>query len=283
MTLLSAPQVSMRRAALVGGLGLLLMAVLAGVANFGVLERMVVESDAAATTSNILNAFSGFRLAIIALFAVAVLDVVVAWALWIVFDPVHRAMAVLAAWCRGLYAAVFSVAISQLLGAAIKLGNQELQPAIDPQLQQDVLTEIQRFDNIWSLGLSLFGLHLLLIGWLAVKSGDVPRLIGVFVAIAGAGYLMDSLGRLMSAAYALEVASLTFVGEVALMVWLLVFAVPRPLLQDDHRSASAIQRRAVVATQKVDLEIRECSVLDAAADFINQSHDEPLVVDRAER
>ena len=73
--------------------------------------------------------------------------------------------------------------------------------------------------------MGLFGIHLLLIGWLAFSSGIVPRLVGVLVTIAGAGYLIDSVGPLLSATYRLELASFAFVGEVVLMVWLLVFAV----------------------------------------------------------
>ena len=104
-----------------------------------------------------------------------------------------------------------------------------------------MLAEIQQFYDIWSLGLGLFGIHLLLIGWLAFTSGFVPRVIGVLVAIAGAGYLIDSLGGLLYATYTFELASLTFIGEVVLMVWLLVFAARRPpnerTTSDDHRLA----------------------------------------------
>ena len=81
-------------------------------ANFGVLERLVAEGDAARTTNDIREALGSFQLAIVALLLVAALDVVVAWGLWIFFDGVHHAVAVLAAWCRGLYAAIFAVAIS---------------------------------------------------------------------------------------------------------------------------------------------------------------------------
>ena len=116
----------MPRAALIAGLGMLLMAALAGFATFGVLGRLVSDGDATRTTNDIMAAFGSFRLAILALFAVAVLDVVVAWALWAFFDRVHHTVAVLAAWCRGLYAAVFAVAISQLVAAGRVLGEGEV-------------------------------------------------------------------------------------------------------------------------------------------------------------
>ena len=79
--------------------------------------------------------------------------------------------------------------------------------------------------------------------------------MGVLVAIAGAGYLIDSLGGLLYATYTFELASLTFVGEVVLMVWLLVFAARRPPNERTPRMitgwrASAIRRRSVVAAQE---------------------------------
>jgi hypothetical protein len=232
---------ALHRAALIAGYGLLLMAVLAGLATFGVLERLVTDGDPSRTTSDILAAFRSFQLAILALFGVAVLDVVLAWVLWAFFDRVHHTVAVLAAWCRGLYAVVFAVAISQLVAAARLLADERLRGQADLQLQSEVLTQIQQFDDMWSLGLGLFGIHLLLIGWLAFRSGYVPRFIGVLVLIAGMGYLVDSFGGLLSPTYALALASFTFIGEIVFMAWLLLFAARRPRKErtssDDHQLA----------------------------------------------
>ena len=57
-----------------------------------------------------------FRLGVLSLYLVVVLDVVVAWALLRVFSPVNEGLSRLAAWFRLAYAAVFAVAISQLAG-----------------------------------------------------------------------------------------------------------------------------------------------------------------------
>jgi hypothetical protein len=242
MTTSTTSHPAMNRDALIAGLGLLLMAVLAGLAAFGILERLVTDGEASRTTSDLLAAFGSFRLAILALFGVAVLDVVVAWALWALFDRVHHTVAVLAALCRGLYAAVFAVAISQLVAAARLLSDGRLSGPADFQLQSEVLAEIEQFDYIWSLGLGLFGLHLLLIGWLAFVSGFVPRFVGLLVALAGTGYLVDSFGGFLYATYTFDLASLTFIGEVVLMIWLLLFAVRTPRNRrsssDDHQLES---------------------------------------------
>ena len=64
-------------------------------------------------------------------------------------------------------------------------------------------------------------MHLVLVGVLCWRSGFVPRVIGVLVVLAGAAYAVDSIGVLLSASYDLELAAFLFVGEVALMVWLI--------------------------------------------------------------
>jgi hypothetical protein len=213
--------------------------VLAGLANFAVLERLVSEGDTTRTTSDLLEALGSFRLAIVALFLLAALDVVGAGALWVFFDRVHHGVAVLAAWCRGLYAAILAVAILHLVAAARLLGDSQSRGPIETPVPGQVLTRIQKFDDLWSLGLGLFGVHLVLIGWLAFTSGFVPRFIGVLVVIAGAGYLTDSLGGLLSRTYAIEVASFACVGEVVLMVWLLVFAA-RSRFQSNDQQLDAV-------------------------------------------
>ncbi|GAA3388685.1 DUF4386 domain-containing protein [Cryptosporangium minutisporangium] len=208
-----------QRAALAAGAGLLLMVVLAGLANFGVVDRLV-STDATETTTRLLSNQRAFVLAVVALLAVACLDVLVAWALRAFFDDTHRAVAQLSAWCRTVYAVVFAVAITHLIAAAGLLRDA----AATDQLSSRVYARVTEFEEIWSLGLTVFGVHLLIIGWLAWRSRTVPTWLAVLVAIAGAGYLADSIGALYSAPYPVQVAAVTFVGEVILMVWLLVVA-----------------------------------------------------------
>ncbi|TWJ29933.1 uncharacterized protein DUF4386 [Micromonospora sagamiensis] len=120
-----------------------------------------------------------------------------------------------------VYAVVFAVAITHLIAAAGLLRDD---PATD-RISPSVYAQITEFEEIWSRGLILFGVHLLLLGWLAWRSPSAPTWVAVLVAIAGAGYLADSIGPLISSAYMIEVAAVTFGGEIILMGWLLVFAV----------------------------------------------------------
>lgn len=90
------------------------------------------------------------------------------------------------------------------------------------QRDSEALQRIEAYFDIWNVSLVVFGLHLVLIGYLAFRSGYVPRVLGVLLAVAGAGYLVDSLGGLLVEDYSLSVGAVTFIGEALLMVWLLV-------------------------------------------------------------
>jgi hypothetical protein len=43
---------------------------------------------------------------------------------------------------------------------------------------------------MWSLGLIIFGAHLFLIGYLVMKSGFIPRIIGILILIASFSYMI---------------------------------------------------------------------------------------------
>ena len=119
----------------------------------------------------------------------------------------------MAAAFRLAFAAVFLVAISQLVNALALLGDAD-----------QALRAIDAFDTIWLIGLILFGVHLLLIGYLAYRSGFVPRIIGILLVIAGLGYAVDGFGTVLFANFS-TVGQFTFVGEVALILWLLIKGV----------------------------------------------------------
>ena len=214
---------TLRTPALVAGLGILAMSALSGFAIFGGLGSLVTDGDAAATARDIAASEGLFRASIAALVLIVVLDVLVAWGLFEFFKGVHPGLSRLAAWFRVAYAVVFAVAISQLASALHLLGNDHYLSAFDTdQLHASALLEIGEFNDLWQVALALFGVHLVLIGYLAFISGQVPKVIGGLLVVAGLGYLVDSFGVLLLSDYSISVGSVTFVGEALLMVWLLV-------------------------------------------------------------
>jgi Domain of unknown function (DUF4386) len=80
-----------------------------------------------------------------------------------------------------------------------------------------------------------WGLWLFPLGALVFRSGFLPKVIGVLLIVAGAGYVFDSLAQLLHPGFTV-VTSFTFVGEVALMLWLLIKGVSM------ERSGEAIRQ-----------------------------------------
>lgn len=210
-----------RTASLTAGVSLLLMAALAGVGVFAAVGGLVTPGDATQTLADIRAADGLFRLGIASLIGVVALDVVVAWALHRVFRPVHPGASRLAAVFRLVYSGVFLVAIAELLGVLRLLEPEPRLEALSPDLiQTEVMLRIDTFHDIWATGLVLFGLHLLIIGYLAYRAVVLPRFLGILVAIAGLGYVFDSLAGILAFDVP-EVSTITFPGEVLLALWLL--------------------------------------------------------------
>jgi hypothetical protein len=203
--------VSLRTAAIVAGVGLLLMAILAPIAYLNTFQKLIVFDNAALSAQNILNSMGEFRTAIMLLFIVAILDIVVAWGLYIVLVPANKNLSALAAWLRVIYGVIFMFAISKLYLALQVLAPDGAQ----------AMSFLKAFQSIWDLALILFGVHLLVLGYLAFSSGYIPNWLGIFLVLASVGYIVDGIGKMLSPDYSLNLAQFTFIGEVLLIFWLL--------------------------------------------------------------
>ena len=201
---------SPRRASLIAGLSLLVMAAVA-VIYLSVLVPLIAPGDPELTAANIAAAEMTFRVGMASMILVAVLDVVASLALYRLFAPVHRDLSALAAWFRLAYSAVLLVATSELVRV--------------PALLDDPEAALRGFDSwiaIWHTGLIFFSVHMLLLGYVAYRSGFVPRIFGILLAVTGLSYLADGVGLVLVPDYSISVAAFGFVGEVALIFWLLI-------------------------------------------------------------
>ena len=199
-------------AALLAGISLLAMAIIAAYANFAVIVNLEVHDDPSATAANLVESAGQVRLAVAGFIVIAILDVIVAWGLYIVLRSVNPSLSLLGGWLRLAYAAILAVAINSLL-SALRAG------PMDPALGGLFL---ESFNSLWQIGLIIFGFHLCVVGYLAWQSDFIHWLFGVLLIISGLGYIVDGFGTLLSPDYSLGLAMFTFIGEVAFMFWLLI-------------------------------------------------------------
>jgi hypothetical protein len=209
----SAPNgIKPRTAALVSGIALVVMAVIAGASNFAIVEGLVVAGDPAGTAAIISERSSAVRLGALAFAVTAILDVLVAWGLYELFRKSNSSASLLGAWLRLSYAAVFLVAAADLFGAA-QLA------ATDPSAAYLLASS---FRDTWTVGLIIFGCHLLVVGSVAIRATFVHWIFGVLLLVAGVGYIFDSVAVLLYPDFGFQLALYTFVGEVVFIFWLLI-------------------------------------------------------------
>ncbi len=191
----------------------------------GVTPGLIVPGDAVATADKITESVGLFRVGIIGWLIAIVGDVVRAWAFYVFFKRVNKSIALLAAWWMLLHDAIFGFAntcliiVSELLSGSGYFAGLPLD-TVHPIMMLLLKTHFYGFE----IGLFFFSFHLILLGYLALKSGFVPKIIGVLVLIAGFGYLVDSAGLIMLPNYpeilTYILALPNIVGEVALVTWL---------------------------------------------------------------
>ncbi len=212
---------SNRKAAVITGLSLLLMAIAAGIA-YGYLHRQIVlPNDAEATAQSVLLHNTKFLIEIVLWWIIFLLDVTVSLSLFFFYKETNPALSGTAMGFRLLYALILGAAVSMLMTA--------------PGAGKNALEHIVLFEKVWSAALIPFGLHLILLGVLAVKSEFTPRLLSLLIIFSGGCYVLLHSFSLSESTLLMHLSSAAepilsipmALAEILLAVWMLIGAVPR--------------------------------------------------------
>ena len=205
-----------RQMALIAGLSLLLMAVVAGFA-YGYAFQKIQAGQSTNSIFWLRCCIAGFML-------VLLLDILVAWALYFFMRPAGRHLSLLSCWLRLVYAALLGAALLHLVTCLelIDQGNSSLP-------HQATTVYLDLFAESWSIGLIVFGCHLAVLGSQIIGAGYVPKILGFLLLIAAACYSGCSLMQLLWQGYAYYKADVELLlsapmaaGELALALWLVV-------------------------------------------------------------
>lgn len=215
--------ISLSNSAIIAGIGLILMAILAPIANFSIIQGLIVPDDSAKTVNNIIASEGLFRLGICFLLINVVLDIIVAWALYVFLKPINKSLSKLTAWFRIVYATMLGTVLLYLINVLQILNEADYLAVFESnQIQTLVMVSLKNFTLGWKFGLIIFGFHLLFLGYLMLKAGYMHRILGILLIIASLGYIIDGFGRLASSNYNISISIYTFIGEIVLIFWLLI-------------------------------------------------------------
>lgn len=240
-----------RQARLAGAL-LLVMAAAAMFAELGVRSRLVVSGDATATATLILGSPHVFRAGFAAYLIAFLCDVPVAISLYVIFRHVNPTLALVATAFRLVYTAVVGAVLLHFFGALLVLRAAAERSGFEAtQLHGLAHLSLTLFSHGFSLALVFFGLHLMLLGPLLFRSGQLPRILGVLVGLGGGAYVMNGFALFVAPGIHARVAPLLGMfglSELALALWLTVKGVTEPPSTGvDARAAGGPIRRHAAA------------------------------------
>ncbi|WP_028399923.1 DUF4386 domain-containing protein [Ectobacillus panaciterrae] len=218
-----------RKSALVAGTSLIIMA-LAAFFSYGFAHgSLVVQGDASATFNNIKSSNMLFKAEIFGWVIILITDIVVAWAFYIFLKPINKSLSLLGAWFRLTYATILGIAILNLIFVLLLSKSTDyLSLFKTDQLQAHMMLFLEAFESIWSIGLIIFGGHLMIVGYLVFKSDRIPKVISVLLLLASIGYIVINLFNTILSQYnaVISILKIVFnvpmiVGELGFGIWLL--------------------------------------------------------------
>lgn len=168
---------SLRAAALIAGFTYLLGPV--SYAEFTLYPKLIIAGNIDQTVANIAAHHGMYVAMFMCYFINFIEDIVIAWALYYLLAPVNRALSALASLFQLVYATITLGAALNMATVYRMLTTPEYAKAFDTRplhAQIDLLLHSFRYD--YSLGLVLFGIHLILVGVLIVRATYMPWWLG---------------------------------------------------------------------------------------------------------
>lgn len=224
----------MKQIAKISGVAYLMIFLSGFYANFAILESLIDSNNTLITATNFINNHSQFGKGLIGFVVMLFFDLVLVWSLFGLTKSISKSTSYVASFFRLLHALFFAVALLKLWNVY----QLTYKASINTNLQSRVSELITDFDLLWTVGLLFFGVHLIILGYLIIKSSYIPNAIGVLLLLAAIGYLVDSTAKLLMSNYndysdVFEVIVImpSVIGEFSFTVWLIIKGFKRRLFK----------------------------------------------------
>ncbi|HRW07849.1 MAG TPA: DUF4386 domain-containing protein [Caldilineaceae bacterium] len=208
----------------------LIITVAAIFAHMVIPEQFIVAGDAAATVANIAANESTFRLGTIGNELIILLsEIVLSVVLYVLLKPVNKTLSLLAAVSRLAMTTIHGLNLLNYYFVLHLIDGGNLTTAFAPEQVQALVTLFLDAHSIgFTIGIAFLVPHVLILGYLIVRSGYFPKVLGFLFIAAGLGYLFDATGLLLVTGYTTTpglIATVIAIAEIAFPVWLLVKGV----------------------------------------------------------
>jgi len=194
-------------------------------------SRITVPGDPQATVGNIVTSEALFRAGIAAFLIKQVAFLLLPLVLFKLLRPVHQSMAALMVALAAVSVPIALTSLVSRLDALEILRSSPGQALAPGQLQSQVMLSLDAYGNGLLVTTLFWGLWLLPLGYLVMRSGFLPKILGVFLVLGGLGYVTDVFGQILVPDTRIPDFALlpAAVGEIGICLWfLLVGARRRP-------------------------------------------------------
>lgn len=189
-------------------------------------SSLIVPGDVAATTRNIMESESLFRLGLVSNILVPTVGILYVLFLYKLLKPVSKDIAVLMVVLAllGVPMAVFNE-FTQLGVLQLLSGADYLTVFTTAQLQALAYLFLRLHSYGMSLTYIFSGLWLFPLGYLIFRSGFFPKILGVLLIIGGFGYLIDVFAEFLFSGSNLSIGLITGLSEIFFLLWLMIKGV----------------------------------------------------------
>src|SRR5215469_4359020 len=155
---------------------------------------LIVPGNAAATAHNIVTSGLLYRLGFLAYLTEAVCDVALAFLFYVLLRPVHANLAFLAVLFRITATAMFAFAeLFYFIPSLILGGDAYLKTFSPDQLHSLALLSLNVYTTAGNLFNLFYGIPSIILGYLMFRSGYLPRVLGVLLALGGIGFVINNI------------------------------------------------------------------------------------------
>jgi hypothetical protein len=225
---------SLRKIARIGGVLYLLIIILGLFGEFFVRSKLIATGDPTATAVKIAQNDLLWRIGIAGELVLLICGVGLGVIFYQVLKPVNRKLALLVVFFNLVSIAVEVTSSLFLLAPLLLSGESPYLKTFEPsQLNALMQASLRMHEFGFGISLIFFGCVCIVVGYLIFKSGYIPKLIGILMAIAGFCYLVNSFAMILAPSLASTIFPVIlvppFIGEFSLCLWLLLRGVKQRL------------------------------------------------------
>ena len=223
---------TLQRYARAAGVAMLLSIVFGFIGEMYLPGKIIVSGDPTATAANIVGQPMLFRLTFASYLVEGICDVALIVFFYILLKPVDRNLALLSAFFGIVAMVTFAVAQSSFYAASVILRESGGMTAFTvDQRNALALLATRLAGTIAWLFLCMYGIATILRGYLIMRSGYLPRILGFLFILGGVGFVLRSLTFLLLPAYSTPALLMPMaLAGIPMTIWLLTRGVDRSVL-----------------------------------------------------